>query len=551
MPCSDCGSLLMVNHNRQKLICPFCANIDIEDQDVIDQKVEAGLEYFREDRLMRVIEDYSKGNLLLYLIERLNKVADDFLNTRRLNLTEFSYLNHLIKIIYPRTGFGDSHLDRGDELDDSIDALIKAQSELIRNLKHAEDGFNYCYPRPIPDDTPFFGEYDLFSTEYNWAYYRCLRSLGCGLEKDVELFDKVQREFRDFDTPDGSMFDSLDHFVKISFEFIVELLFIASADDIVGNIYYTELPDEISVLDLYEFLERVNKQFEDPRGILILQDHKLGMASEEEVEAIGEHTFDDLWPEVKEKIIISEDNLYAHPLLFKMDVERVIKQVSGRDPLTREVPRIIYPRFYDFLLLFQLFPLLENGDQPNGHALLSEENRRRSELFERNLYEYLDSQGFECYHSTKIRGSDREEIDVLLVNEAEGELWFIEVKFILPETDMSTSDGIENLNGKFDFKVFNDEAGYIGEPTGDPFPEKVEEWLNMKDGDEFTSQAGLEEGDRKEHLFSGDWLNLTPRKLVVSNLTPSYVEKQGVRFLTDMEFLEFLEDDRTLYQVRY
>lgn len=541
----------MVNHDRKKLICPFCADIGIEDQDVIDQKVEDRLEYFREERLIEVVEDYSKGNLLLYLIERLNKIADDFLNTRRLDLTEFSYLNHLIKIIYPRLGFGDRYLDRGDELDDSIDALIKAQSELIRNLKHAKDGFNYCYPRPIPDDTPFFGEYDLYSTEYNWAYYRCLRSLGSGLEKDVELFDKVQREFRDFETPDGSMFDSLDNFVKISFEFIVELIFIASADDIVGKIYYTELPDEISVLDLYEFLERVNKQFENPRGILILQDHKLGMASEEEVEAIGELIFGDLWAEVKDKIIISEDNLDAHPLLFKMNIEKVIKQVPGRDPLTREVPRIIYPRFYDFLLLFQLFPLLKNGDRPSGHELLSEENRRRSEAFERNLFEYLNSQGFECYHSAEIRGSDREEIDVLLINEAEDELWFIEAKYILPETDMNTSDGIENLNGKFDFKVFNDEDGYIGDPTGDPFPEKVDEWLNMGDGDEFTSQTGPNERDREKHNFSADWLTLTPREMVVSNLTPSYVEKQGVRFLTDMEFLEFLEGERTLYEVKH
>jgi hypothetical protein len=173
MPCSDCGSLLLVNHNREKLICPSCVDLPLEDQAVVDRKVEAGLEFFREERLMEVIEYYNKGNLLLYLMERLNKVADDFLETRRLNVTEFSYLNHLIKIIYPRSGFGDDYLDRRDELDDDIDALIKAQSQLIRNLKHAEDDFNYCYHRPVPDETPFFGEYDLYDTEYRWAHYRC------------------------------------------------------------------------------------------------------------------------------------------------------------------------------------------------------------------------------------------------------------------------------------------------------------------------------------------------------------------------------------------
>ena len=123
------------------------------------------------------------------------------------------------------------------------------------------------------------------------------------------------------------MFDSLDNFVRIGFEFIVELLFLASVDDI-------NLPGEVSVLDLFEFLELVNKQFENPRGILILQDHRLGMASIEEVEAINERIFGELWPEVEEKIILSEENLDAHPLLFKMDVEKVIKHVPGRESLT-------------------------------------------------------------------------------------------------------------------------------------------------------------------------------------------------------------------------
>jgi len=541
----------MVNHDQRKLICPFCAGIDVENQEIVDKKVKAGLDFFADDHLMNVVQDYDKGNLLLYLVERLNKVADGFLNTRRLDFTEFSYLNHLIKTIYPRSGFGDQHLDRGDELDENIDALIKAQSQLITNLKHSKDDFNYCLPRPVPEGTPFFGEYDLYSTEYNWTHYRCLRSLTCGLEEDIDLFDKTQEVFRDFDTPDGSMFDSLDNFVKIGFEFIVDLLFIASADDIVGNIYYTNLPDEISVLDLYEFLEQINGRFENASGVVILQNHTLGMASESEVDAIGDRVFGELWPEVKEKVIIGEDNLNAHPLLFRMDVEQTVKQVPGRNPLTVEIPQIIYPRFYDFLLLFQLFPLLENGDRANGHDMLSEENRRRGEAFERKLYEYLDSRGLECYHSAEIRGSDREEIDVLVVNEPEDELWFIEAKYVLPETDMNSSEGIENLNGKYDFKVFNEEGAYDGEPSGDPFPEKVEVWLDLADGDEFTSQTGSDEDDREESCFSEEWLDLEPRKFVVSNLSPSYVEKEGVRFLTDMEFLEFLEGDRTLYDVKY
>ena len=41
-------------------------------------------------------------------------------------------------------------------------------------------------------------------------------------------------------------------------------------------------------------------------------------------------------------------------------------------------------------------------------------------------------------------------------------------------------------------------------------------------------------------------------KYVVSNVVPSYIEKQGVRFMTDLEFYQWIEhgDDSVLYSAQ-
>lgn len=88
---------------------------------------------------------------------------------------------------------------------------------------------------------------------------------------------------------------------------------------------------------------------------------------------------------------------------------------------------------------------------------------------------------------------------------------------------------------------------YCPRPTGLPFPEKVETWLELNPGDRFTAFNEGSEGT--DHEIQSSWQELEARKMVVSNLVPSYVKKETVEFRTDMELLEMVEDEDRVYSV--
>lgn len=554
MPCSDCNHLLILDHDNEKLVCPNCLDTKIADRDVIEEKIERDRQLLRDENIVWLMQDYDKSHLLLYLIERLNIVSHGFYENRRLNMREFAYINYLIKLVYStdESKFGDQYLDRGDELDEEIDTLLSTQAKLVRVLNHVEDRFQLCleYPVPMNGGKFLFSDYDLHDTEYRYCFQRCLRSLIGGREEDLELFDKVHEKIRDFERPSSDEIDTLEDFSDAFYGFILSMLFVASADSTVGNIYGTSMPDHMSVFDLKEFLDRIDSQFADEEGELVLQDNTLAMTEKDGLDRAGENTFGDDWQEVWEYVVVSEDNLDAHPFLFEIEITNVYYQQQGRPPKTRELTRFIYPRWYAQLLRFQIFPLLQNGDEDSGHEILNTVATRRGKQFEENLYEYLTDCGFECYHSAEIPGENSSEIDLLIVSEQEEELWFVECKYLMPELLMNTAEGVKALNGKFDHKVFNIEAdGYEGSPTGLPFPEKVETWLGLDPGDRFTAQG--EDNEETEHEMKDGWRDLKVRKMVVSNLVPSYVEKETVEFRTDMELLEMIEDRDDVYTVNY
>lgn len=554
MPCSNCDHLLILDHNNEKLVCPNCLDIKIADRDVVEKKIERDRQLLRDENIVKLMQDYDKGHLLLYLIERLNKVSHGLYENRRLKMREFAYINYLINLVYStdESEFGNQYLDRGDELDEEIDTLLFTQAELVRALDHVEDRFQLCleYEVQMPDGRFLFGDYDLRDTEYRYCFQRCLRSLIGGQEEDLELFDKTHEKIRDFERPSSYEIDTLEEFGDTFYGFILSMLFIASADTTVGDIYGTSMPDHVSVFDLSDLFDRIDVQFANEQGEVVLQDSTLAWTDEDELAQAGEDIFGGDWEEVQEYVVVGEDNLDAHPFLFEVTVTVAYYQQQGRPPKTREHTRFIYPRWYAKLLRFQIFPLLQNGDEDSGHEILNTVATRRGKEFEENLYGYLTDQGFECYHSAEIPGEDSSEIDLLVVNDEEGELWFIECKYLMPEILMNTAEGVEALNGKFDHKVFNIEAnGYEGSPTGLPFPEKVETWLGLDPGDWFTARG--EDGEETKHEMQDSWQDLKVRKMVVSNLVPSYVEKETVEFRTDMELLEMIEDEDDVYTVEY
>lgn len=424
---------------------------------------------------------------------------------------------------------------------------------MITGLKHVDDEFRFCvnYPVQMSDSKFLFGDYKLFDSEYRYCHHRCLRSLIGGREEDIDIFDKTHEEIRDFGDPIDEKPDTLQGFADTFFEFINSLLFIASADEVVGDIYTTFPPSYVTVFDIQHLFDRIDQQFTDEEGNVLLHDSTLGWTTEEELDKAGEDVFEGEWQDVKGSILVSQDNLSAHPFLFKINYQKVVKKPAGRRPVTVGEARIVYPRFYAKILQYQIFPLLENGDQPSGHDILTQVSTSRGHEFERNLFDYISDQGFQCYHSAEITKNDREEIDILVINEEGEELWFLECKYLLPKTDMNRAEGVEKLNESFNYKVFKEEGAYDSPPTGDPFPEKVEFWMDLDSGDSFSSQAGSGEHQREEHSFQREWTGYDYRMYVVSNLVPSFVEKNGVRFLTDMEFFELLEGEETVYDSKY
>jgi hypothetical protein len=471
-----------------------------------------------------------------------------------LKTQEFAYVDYLINIIFSadESVFGDEYLDRGDELDEEIDILLSTQGELVRGLRHVEDRFRLCLEYHVPMDNGkfLFGDYDPRDTEYRYCFQRCLRSLIGGREEDLELFDKTHEEIRDFEKPSGDEIDTLEDLGDTFYGFILSMLFVASADNIVGDIYSTSMPDHVSVFDLSSLFDRIDEQFANEEGEVALQDSTLAVTDEDGLARAGKDTFGDDWEEVREHIVVGENNLDAHPFPFKITISEVYYQQQGRPPKTRERTRFIYPRWYDKLLRFQIFPFLQNGNEDSGHEILNTVATRRGKGFEENLYDYLTGRGFDCYHSAEILGENSSEIDLLVVNDKENELWFVECKYLMPEVLMNTAEGIEALDGKFDHKVFNIEAdGYEGSPTGLPFAKKVEAWLRLDPGDQFTACG--EDGEKMEHEVRDSWQQLETRKLVVSNLVPSYIEKETVEFRTDLELLEMIEDEDGVYTVGY
>ena len=484
----------------------------------------------------------------------LSRISHGFYESRRLDYLDFSYLNYLLKIVYStdKDQFGEDYLERDGGLDDRIEAAVDSQSRLLSALRHIEEDFRIClkYPVSQTNEKFLFGEYDIRDTEYRYGHWRCLKSLMGGEEEQKEVFDRASIAVRNFDTTEGNEIESLQEFADTFFEFIIALLFIASADDIVGDIYTTSLPSSVNVFDIKELLNRIDGRFTDEDDNFLLQDETLAVTTPEDLNEAGEAAFGDLWPNVADSIVIGEDNLDAHPFLFRVETEQIIKEPSGRPPVTREITRIVYPRYYAQILRYQIFPLLSNGEDPSGHDILSEVSKERGLDFEEKVYEYLDSQGFDSYYSAEIPEFDSSEIDVLAVNEETEELWFIECKYLLPALRMETAEGMEELNGKFCHKVFNENVDEWGDPTGRPFPEKVESWLGMKPGADFRWKDTTTDSEDVMDEFQSEWQNLDYRMLVVSNLTPTFVERDGVEFRTDVELVEMVEDEDPVFEIR-
>ena len=540
MPCTACGSPLLVSHKYENLRCPNCSNISTAPPDRVETEVWNSRDLLGEDRVLELLKQYKKTQLVLSLLRIGNKAANGMWDDRGIIVKNFALPPAIIKKVLPESGFGDDTLDTHDWPPETIDTVLSHHFITLKHLSHLEDQFSYAYPKiPEPSDlNTVFNRFAIYSSEYNYCFIRCLRSLMGGDLERKEQFDEVEMNFRDFDTTPGDEVDTVREFGETFYEFIISMSFLLSYDDFMNETFNHQFPEDVTVFDIRRFIDRLDLEFYGDALDRIEEEGELATTSANELEVTGQDVFGESWPAVRDEIVMAPSNPDAHPFLFAMPVEEeAAGSYKGRQ-VTIDVPRVFYARDYSQFIRFQMYPMLHDENGTIGGEVLKDITADRGKPYERNIYNYLRDEGYEAYHSLEHYGDNDHELDLLVIAPDRDEVWFIECKYKLPYTKMNTADGIEDFNNKMYDAVFE---------HGEAFDDKVDWWLTNKPGDNFTWQGGDNENDRIPRMFPEDWKDMRVRRLVVSNLVPSFVVARGVRFITGMEFAQFLESGELPY----
>lgn len=556
MPCADCGRLLAVDpDDESSLFCPRCQGLPVEASAVVKATTNWLIEdYFTDEEIIGLIKEYSKPNLTYALIRRLNHVSNKFQKDlhQGLPIADFGYMTYVLKQVYEAEEFGEKLLDEPHEFDEHVEIVREAYAKLIYELRRARNEFDVCIKKDgfTGRMENFASDYIRLQSEYGLCFERCIESLVCGDPDLFEEFNYVMDVLRAVNKTDVEDVDTPREFADAWYKLLLQMRLLASSDEMVGDIYYTRLPEEVTIFEIEEFLDRLDSIFDEELHEKMEQESYVPPLKTEWVDECGRKAFGHNWSQVKNQIIVSEDNLDAHPFLFEIEIVEERRFPGSRQVRPVSTTNIYYPRFFARLLKFQIFPLLQNGDDESGHTLLSDLTGEHGMVYERNLYNYLTSNGIRCYHEAEILHGDEHEIDLLCV--FDDSLRFIEMKYFLPPKHVNEPDGIRVLDEKFDLEIFNEEPeGSHRTADGKPFPEKVNGWTELESGDSFTSQVGSEDGDRETYEVPETWADLDVEMYVISNVVPSYIEKQGVRFLTDLEFYRWIEngDEDVLYSL--
>ncbi|WP_254280664.1 hypothetical protein [Haloarcula marina] len=550
MPCEDCGHLLIRKEDSKSLFCPRCRGLPVESQKVVDAKVNwLTKDFFTDEAIISVLQDYSKVNLIYNLFNRLNQMSYGFYNEleQGIPVSEFGYLAYVLNQIYGLEDFGVELVEERPESTEKIESVIDAYSELIFRLQHARNQFTVCIRKDEFTNRfeNFASDYNRFQSEYGLCFRRCLNSVICNDMDAFDDFSYVADVLRAVDKTEAGEEQTSREFGDAWYQVIEQLRFMAGSDDMVGPTYYTKLPEDVTIFDLKEFLDRLDSLFSEEPARKLREEAWVAPLRKQWVESCGRKAFGDDWDQVRDRIILSEDNLDAHPLLFELEF-RVKRDLPGsRRPSYVPKKQIYYPRYFSQLLQFQIFPLLRNGDvAESGHQILSELAGDRGTERERNLYDFLTDRGIECYHGAETQ-KNKNEVDLVCVRDSS--LQIIEVKYLMPPIRINDPDGIRELNEKFDRLIFNEESENTSrEPEGKPFPEKAEGWKGLEPGEEFRSQVS-DHGEYQQQEVPESWNDLDVEMLVVSNVVPSYIEKQGVRFITDLELYQMVEHGEDVF----
>lgn len=550
MPCEDCGQLLVREFDSRSLFCPRCKGLPVESQKVVNAKVNwLTKDYYTNEKIVNILQDYSKVNLIYTLFNRLNQASFDFYDEfeQGLPISEFGYTTYLLKQIYQFDEFGNELIEDRPESNETVEIVRDAFSEVITRLHNARNEFSVCIRNNgfTNQMENFASDYSRMESEYGLCFSRCRDSVVGGDPDNLEDFSFVADELRAVDRISATDAETPTEFGDALFQIIESLRFLAASDDMIGPTYYTKFPKEVSFLDFREFLNMMDGIFGEKMREKIDEEAWIPPVKKHLVERCGREAFGNNWKEVREQIVLSEDNLDAHPLLFELDF-RVKRQLPGfRLPTAVPEKQIYYPRYFAQLLKFQIFPLLQNGEKgDSGHQILSNLTAERGKKRERNLYNFLTDHSIECYHGAETQ-KNKNEVDLLCIRE--DRIQIIEVKYLMPPIRINGPEGIRVLNEKFNLLIFNEESENTArKPEGKPFPEKVEAWKGLEPDDKFRSQVN-DDGKYQQQSVPENWNELNIEMLVVSNVVPSYIEKEEVRFITDLELYQMVEKGEDVF----
>lgn len=549
MPCPICDETRIYDTNSEYLYCPTgCGIPTVPRDDITNITDELDDRYLALTGTDELLEKYGAPVVIRELARQGNNAAFGLSTRNRMEYSEFIYSAVLIREIYKQdtvfTGEPVTPPEDSEELHDRVSTVLNEGVTVIAAIEQLSEDFLI----PVLTSPQNNGIISLFAntrfekSEYWFCMNRCLQNTFGGWDENRSDFLESRAATRTFERTDADDIGTPYEYGDAWFGLITSLGFATSLSSTSQDLFSTDFPDSITIFQLRELFDRIEQESEIQKQLKAGGKTNLHPAEmrEDTFDTCGEDVFGSNWPVVKDSILMSPDTPEAHPLFFKLTGARETRLQPGRPPRTVPDTRVLYPDQSAFILQFQIFPLLHNRRSESGERLLDQINgNERAPAFEQKIHDYLNRTGIQSYHSCTLPGSNDREIDVIFVRD--GVVYFTEVKFILPELELQTQNGMQNINDEYDEKIFN-----YGSDNGLSYPEKVSDWQSLEPGDRFHHS-----GQEPYTEIPDEWGEYDIELLVVSNFTPSYIKKNGVRFITDLELRQWIENDRGVFYSKH
>lgn len=551
MPCLQCNRPLAYHEEKRSLYCPRCLDLPVADPDETKEiAAKIRKEYLNNQNLTRLIQEHGSLRVIAELTNRLNQGAGGMVNKNRMPFDEFFHATPIIKNIYQNSSKfehtleSDTH-DSQQEVTQKINTLLDAGTTLIAVLKQTEEDFTIPI-KLLPNSSTwedFYSNNLFLHSEYWLCAERCMRANAGARDEFREDYMLKEVIFRDFDRPEHDEYNSVEEWADAWYGFIVEIGFASALDQNIGDIFTTEFPESVSIFDLEDLFDKVNEFVLNAVASRPNNTFHSNAIPKHTFDRFGKDVFGDDWEQVRSLILMSSTNPDAHPLFFEWAGIRPINIFDDNDPEDIVINHVIYPDMFSQLLKFQLFPFLNNGQKKKSTDVLETLTAKRGREFERHVFEYLQCtpKTANAYHSCKTSKQEGNEIDAIF--SYEDTVYFVEVKFVLPTLNMQSQVGIQNVNSKFDGKIFKE----TDDATGKPFPQKVQNYRELEPSATISHQVSDDRNDREQIQVPREWIEADYELLVVSNFVPSYPSKEDVRFLTDLELYQWIENGENVF----